>query len=231
MHYCLEPLGNYCIRFWPVQSCPKSIKTKLHRIFPDEILSGAFQATLHRVLTCAMLSRKYQSKIAQDFFIYNVFWSLWDNITYRFYLHNVVPRVLRQHCTGVSLMQCCLEPLRQHCIGFWPVQCYPRSIKTTLDRIFSYAMLSGASWAIPHRVFSCPDVVPSVLRQHCTGLFLMQCCLELFGQHCIDFWPAPCCPKSIKAKLYRTFFYAILSGASQTTLHSVFICTMLSQEY
>ena len=103
-------------------------------------------------------------------------------------------------------MQCCLKPLRQHCIGFWPALCYHRSIKTTLDGIFSHAMLSGASWTILHRVFSCADVVPTVLRQQCTRLFLMHCCLELFGQHCIEFWSAQCCPKSIKAKLYRTFF-------------------------
>ena len=105
------------------------------------------------------------------------------------------------------------------------------SIKTTLDRDFSHAMLSGASWAILHRVFSCLDIVPTVLRQHCTRLFLMHCCLELFGQHCIEFWPVQCCPKSIKAKLYRTFFYAILSGASRSTLRRIFICAMLSEEY
>ena len=162
-------------------------------------------------------------------------------------------------------MQYCLEPLRQHYIAFLSVQCCPKSIKTTLNRSFSYAMLSGASratlhrvlamqccpkiikttlhrifsdamlsgasWAILHRVFSCLDIVPTVLRQHCTRLFLMHCCLELFGQHCIEFWPVQCCPKSIKAKLYRTFFYAILSGASRSTLHGIFICAMLSEEY
>ena len=148
-----------------------------------------------------------------------------------FQLCNVVQRVLRQHCTGFFLMQCSLELFGQHCIGFLPVQCYTRSIKTTLDRMFSHAMLSGASWAILHRVFSCPDVVPTVLRQHCARLFLIHCCLELFGQHCIEFWPVQCCPKSIKAKLYRTFFYAMLSGASRSTLHRIFTCPMLSQEY
>ena len=128
-------------------------------------------------------------------------------------------------------MQCCVELFGQHCIGFLPAQCYPRSTKTTLDRIFSDAMLSGASWAILHRVFSCPDVVPTVLRQHCARLFLTHGCLDLFGQHCIEFWHVQCCPKSIKVKLYRTFFYAMLSGASRSTLHRTFTYTMLSQEY
>ena len=34
----------------------------------------------------------------------------------------------------------------------------------------------------------------------------MQCCLESFGQHCIEFWPALCCSKSIEANLRRIFF-------------------------
>ena len=41
-------------------------------------------------------------------------------------------------------MQSCLEPFGQHSIEFPAVQCYLKGIKTTLDRIFSYAMLSGA---------------------------------------------------------------------------------------
>ena len=52
-------------------------------------------------------------------------------------------------------MQCCLEPLGQHFIGFLPVQCCPKSIKTTLRKIFSYTMLSGATQTILHRVLTC----------------------------------------------------------------------------
>ena len=40
----------------------------------------------------------------------------------------------------------------QHCIGFSAVQCCSKSIKTTLHKILSYAMLSGASQIILHRV-------------------------------------------------------------------------------
>ena len=40
-------------------------------------------------------------------------------------------------------MQCCLEPLSQHWVGLSAVQFCPKSIKEALDRIFSYAMLSG----------------------------------------------------------------------------------------
>ena len=52
-------------------------------------------------------------------------------------------------------MQSCLERLEQHCIGFSAVQCYPKSIKTTLDKIFSDAMLSEAFQITLHWVFTC----------------------------------------------------------------------------
>ena len=65
MHCFLEPLGYNCTRFTPVQSCPKSIKTKLHKIFSYAMLSGACRATLHRLLTC----EEYQGNIKQDFFL------------------------------------------------------------------------------------------------------------------------------------------------------------------
>ena len=58
----------------------------------------------------------------------------------------------------------------------------------------------------------------------------MQRSLGPLGKHCIGFLPVQCCPKSIKAKLH-SIFYAILSGASWTTLHRVFSCAMFSQEY
>ena len=50
-------------------------------------------------------------------------------------------------------MQCCLESLGQHYIGLLPVQC-PKSIKTTLKRIFSYTMLSGATQTTLHRILT-----------------------------------------------------------------------------
>ena len=40
------------------------------------------------------------------------------NIAWGFDLCNIVPRVLRQHCTEFVLMQCCQEPLGQHGIEF-----------------------------------------------------------------------------------------------------------------
>ena len=55
-----------------------------------------------------------------------------------------------------------------------------------------------------------------MLRQHCTGFFLVQDYLEPLGQHYRGFWPIQCCPKSIKKTLHRIFSYTKLSGASRT---------------
>ena len=59
MQSCLEPLRQDYIEFSDVQCCPKSIKTKLHRIFSYAMLSGAFWTTLHKGFNCAMLSLEY----------------------------------------------------------------------------------------------------------------------------------------------------------------------------
>ena len=51
-------------------------------------------------------------------------------------------------------MQRFLEPLGRQSIESSAVQCYLKDIKTTLDRIFSYAMLSEAFRAILHKVLT-----------------------------------------------------------------------------
>ena len=58
----------------------------------------------------------------------------------------------------------------------------------------------------------------------------MQCCLEPFGQHCIEIRPVQSCPKSIKKTLHRFFSYAKLAGVSRETLHRVFSCATLCLE-
>ena len=76
-------------------------------------------------------------------------------------------------------------------------------------------------------VQSCPKSTETKLKR----IFIMQCCLEPLGQHGIGFLPVQCCLKSVKATLHRVFSYTKLSGASWATLHMVFSCAMLSQEY
>ena len=62
--------------------------------------------------------------------------------------------MFRRHCTGFYLVQCCLESLGQHCTRFLAVQCCPKSIKTSLNKISSCTLLSGASWTTLLKVFT-----------------------------------------------------------------------------
>ena len=89
-----------------------------------------------------------------------------------FYLCNVVPRVLRQHWTGFFLVHFSLEPQGQHCLGYLLVQCCPKNIKTTLNRIFSCAMLSGASRTTLNRIFFLCNAVWNLLGNIAQGFYL-----------------------------------------------------------
>ena len=101
-------------------------------------------------------------------------------------------------------MQCCLGPLGKHCIWFWPVEYCPKSIRTTLNEIFSCALLSAASMTTLHRIFICAisPLENHLLGQLCTRKTLCSLALEasyniasektlftvvliLFGQHYI----------------------------------------------
>ena len=84
-------------KFLPVLCCPKSIKIALKIVFSCAMLSGTTRTTLHKVSSvqcCRGVLRQH---------------------------YTVVPGVLRQHCTGIFHVQCCLEPLAQYCTGFLPV--------------------------------------------------------------------------------------------------------------
>ena len=84
-------------------------------------------------------------------------------------------------------MQYCLGSLGQHCRDFLPVHCCLNSIKAKLHKTSIYPMLSGAfSYNIAYG-FDLSNVIPKVLRQHCTGFCLMHCCLEPLEYNCIRF--------------------------------------------
>ena len=155
VQFCLVSLGQYT-GFLALKCCPKSIKTTSVRIFLCNVawssatytrLCGTFylcnvlrqhlrgffpvQCCLRllgehgvRFYLCNVAPRVLRQQWTGFFFLCNVVWILLDNITQNFYLCNV-PRVLKQHWTG-----------------FFPVQCCPKSIKTTLSRIFTCAVLS-----------------------------------------------------------------------------------------
>ena len=127
-------------------------------------------------------------------------------------------------------MQSFLEPLREYCIGFLPVQCCLKSIKRTLHRIFFIQSCvepleqHGIRFSPVQEYFTCR---PKSIRAKLHRIFFMQCCLEPLGQHCIGFLTVQCCPKCIKKTLNRNFFYAMLSGVFQASLHRVLTCAML----
>ena len=95
------------------------------------------------------------------------------------YLCNVVPLVLRQHsteifssavlsqvsCTRILLVQCCLESIKTTLNSLFSsamlsrvsratLQCCPKDIKPTLSRNFSCAMLSRVFWSTLHKNFT-----------------------------------------------------------------------------
>ena len=141
--------GTTLDRVFPVQCCPRSIKTTLHRIFSCVILSGAHHPRQHCNVVPGVL-RKHCS----EFFPVQCRQEPLGQHCIGFFLCNAVPGVLQQHCTGFFYffpMQCCLEPLGQHCIEFWPVQCCPKSITTTLNRIF---FLCIVVWSLKDDIFN-----------------------------------------------------------------------------
>ena len=106
----------------------------------------------------------------REFFLCNVVWSLMDNIAQGFYLYRVIPRVLPKITLNKCFsVQCCLEALGQHYTWFLPIQCCPKSIRTTLNMIFSCAVLSEP---LEYHIL---NVVQICLRQHCARKLLVQC--------------------------------------------------------
>ena len=95
----------------------------------------------------------------------------WDKAAPDFFLCNVVPRVLREHCTEFFHVQYCLEALKQHCTRCLPAQYCPKSIMTILKGIFSCAVLSGASM----RKKTYDNVVSTMLEWRCIWIFSSQC--------------------------------------------------------
>ena len=78
-------------------------------------------------------------------------------------------------------------------VGLCPVQCCPKSIKTTLDRMFSYTKLSE----------------PPGL--HCIGFSAVQCCLKSSKTTFHWIFSYTKLSEASQTTLHRVFTYAILS--------------------
>ena len=123
----------------------------------------------------------------------NIVRSLLGNIAQGFYLHNFVPRELRQHWKRIFPVQCCLQPLGQHWTRFLPVECCPKRIKTTFKRIFSWTSMSGASRTTLYRGF------------------FVQCCPRSIKTTLLKIFSDPVLSGASWAKMQKVFTYAILS--------------------
>ena len=88
-------------------------------------------------------------------FLCNVVWSLLGNIAQGFYLCNVVPRILRQHWTGFSMCNVVGSLLDNIAQGFYLYNVLPSVLRQHRTRVFSCAMLSGASWTTMHKISTC----------------------------------------------------------------------------
>ena len=108
---------------------------------------------------------------------------------------------------------------RQHFLDF-----FLWSLWDNIAQDFSCAMLSQEYYDNVEQC--CPRSIKTILHK----IFPVQCCLEALRQHCIGFGPGQCCPKSIKTKLNKIISCVLLSGASKTTLHMVFICAIIFPE-
>ena len=121
-------------------------------------------------------------------------------------MRNVISDVFRQHWQDDVPIQY-WEPLGQQCRGFLSMQCCPKSIKRTLNRIFSYAMLSGAWRTTLHKVFSVlPGNALGTILHRLKPLAVLserlqttlrkkshvQSCLKTLGQHCTGKNPMQC---------------------------------------
>ena len=115
-----------------MQCCPKSIAQD----FFNAMLSGDSQTKLHKVFSYAMLTQGYL-----------------DNITFDFFLCNVV-RSVKANLHRTFFMACCLEPLKQYCIGFLTMQCCPKTIEAIAGFFLEQSFLQPL---IQHciRVFTC----------------------------------------------------------------------------
>ena len=155
VQFCLEPRGQHCKGLYLYNVVPRVISNIEHNFFLcnvfwsllDNIAQGFYQCNVVSTvlrqhwtdlfpMQCCL---KPLGQLAQGFYL------LRQHGT-GFFRYNVVQRELRQHWTRCFLVKCCLEPQGQHYIEYLLEQYCPKSIKTTLNMIFSYAMLPEASW-------------------------------------------------------------------------------------
>ena len=108
----------------------------------------------------------------------------------------------------------CLWTVDQHCKGIFLVQCWPSHTKASFYRLFFREKMNMCFGPTLHKLFSWTMLCHDILRQLWFDDILMQCCEPLRQHSTENFYLC----NGIKTTLNRTFSYAMLSGASRTTL-------------
>ena len=122
------------------------LQTTFNMKKPCEILPNTLGTTLYKSKPYAMVSKRLQTTLYNKWLCVN--------------LPSLM--LLRQHCTGQSLILCCLKVSRQHCTRKNSIQCCLKTlgptslaetlfnvaerVKTTLQKKKPCAMLSWYSW-------------------------------------------------------------------------------------
>ena len=198
-------------RVFPVEYCPKSIKTTLHRMF---FLCHVVWIFLGNIMQDFWL---WNAVPREGFLICNVVWSLLDNIAQSFYLCNAVPRVLRQHWIKFSLSNIVwrfLDIIVQDINVVWILlgnimQCFWLCNAVSREGFFIcnvvWSLLDNIVQGLP--VQCCSKKIKTTLNR----IFLVQCCLEPQGRHFQRYLLVQCCHKSIKTTLSKISSCAMLT--------------------
>ena len=99
----------------------------------------------------------------------------------------------------------CVEPICQKCLEYYTVQCSLKSIKTTLNKIFYYAMVPGASGKTFHRVFP------------------VQCCLKNIKAALNMTFSSALLSTASRTTLHRVFTCIMLSEADKTSQELLYV--------
>ena len=184
--------------FFPVQCSLESLgQHSQDRVFACGMLSQEYFDIIEQGFFMCSVVWSLLDNIAQGFYLccnvvprvlrqhWTGFFScngVWRTLHKVFTCVMLFQRVLRQHWRKFfPFIQCCLEASGQHCTRLLPVQCCPKRIKMTLNRIFSCAMLSGASRTTLR--------LGCLLVQHCPKSNKATLNRTSWAKHCTRFLP------------------------------------------
>ena len=188
-----------------MQCCLESLAQHCTRFLPVQCCPKSINATLHSIFFCALLFRVPWATLHKVFTCTMLPKEYKDKIEKDFFLWIAVWSLLDNIGQGfLYLIKC---------------------IKATLTWFFTLNCCLEPQWQ--HCIGYLPvQYCPRSTKTTLNSIFPVQCCLEPLRQHCLRFLNVLCCPKSIKTTLIRNFSYALLSGASWTTLHKGFTYSM-----